>query len=67
MASLNLPNTSDEFLYISNEGLKRLNEIWSPSQSDKHLNWTTDYTVELPIRVRKEGYGKNNINLFNLL
>lgn len=58
MASPILPNLSeDEFVYLSNEGLKRLNQIWNPAQPDKHLNWTTDYTVELPIRVRKEGYG----------
>ncbi len=50
---------SDEFVYISNEGLKRLNQIWSSSNPNKHLNWTVDYTVELPIRLRKQGEGKN--------
>lgn len=48
---------SDEFLYISEGGLKRLNEIRLTSDPVKDLEWTTDYTVELPIKLKKKGPG----------
>ena len=61
MAELKLPPVSeDEFLYISNDGLKRLTESWDPKNPLKNFNWTTDYTLELPIRLKKTGPGKNS-------
>jgi len=45
----------DESLNLSEDGLKRLNEIYDPEYPEKHILWTNDYEVELPIRMSKEG------------
>lgn len=58
MAELKLPPVGqDEFLYISNEGLRRLTQTLDPQNPQKNFNWTTDYTLELPIRLKKNGPG----------
>ena len=45
----------DEFCYISPEGLKKLAQVYDPKDPAKNLKWTTDYTLELPIRLAKQG------------
>lgn len=58
MTDLKLPPIADdEFLYISNEGLKRLTQSWDSKNPQKNFNWTTDYTLEMPIRLKKTGPG----------
>jgi len=47
----------DEYFYISPEGFARLGSIYDPQDPLKHILWTNDYTVELPIPVKKEGPG----------
>lgn len=47
----------DEFLYISAEGLNRIANLFDPNEPTKNIVWTTDYTVELPIILKKEGPG----------
>jgi len=47
----------DEYFYISPEGFARLGSIYDPEEPLKHILWTNDYTVELPIPVKKEGPG----------
>lgn len=47
----------DEYLYISPEGFSRLGSIYDAQEPLKHTVWTTDYTVELPIVLKKEGLG----------
>lgn len=60
MSDIKLPPVGqDEYLYISNEGLKKLIEVWDPKNPQKNFNWTTDYTLELPIRLKKTGPGNN--------
>ena len=51
------PISPDESLYISSSGFKRLTETWSPKDPQKNFNWTCDYTLELPIRMKKKGPG----------
>lgn len=48
----------EEVVNISPEGLKRLAKLHDPQEPSRHLLWTTDYTVELPIYVKKYGAGK---------
>ena len=38
---------------ISPEGLINLSQIYDPKDPQKHIFWETDYSVELPIRVKK--------------
>ena len=49
--------SNNEYFYISPDGLSRLGKIYDPAEPNKHVNWTNDYTVELPIYVKKEGAG----------
>ena len=51
------PNPN-EFLQISPEGLSHLASNFDPRSPSKHVLWTTDYTVELPISIKREGPGK---------
>ena len=70
MTDLKLPPIAeDEFLYISNDGLKRLTRTWDPKNPQKNFNWTTDYTLELPIRLKKTGPGtpKTSFHLIILI
>lgn len=45
----------DKTLYISPEGLQNLVKQPLPSNLYENTLWTTDYRVELPIRVSREG------------
>lgn len=47
----------EEYLYMSPEGLERLSTLLDPAKPNKNILWTNDYTVELPIRVKREGPG----------
>jgi len=51
---------NNEYLYISSEGMQKLAQVWDPKDSSKDFNWTVDYTMELPIRVKKSGPGSEN-------
>lgn len=42
---------------ISGEGLNYILSNLDPLNPSKNFLWTTDYKVELPIRVKKQGYG----------
>lgn len=58
------PDPEDEYFYISSEGLKRLKEKNIDMNGTKDIIWTTDYTHELPIRIKKNGPGiKKNLFL----
>lgn len=45
----------DEEIYISNEGLEKLKQIYDPNEPLKHILWTDDMSVELPIRIKNSG------------
>ena len=47
----------DEFMSISSEGLEYLLSHHDPKTPDRNFFWTTDYRVELPVRVKKAGPG----------
>lgn len=47
----------NEYLYISDLGLKRLSTITDSSDKNKNFDWTTDSTIELPIKLKKYGAG----------
>ncbi len=47
----------DEFFYISKEGLAKILTKYDPKVPGRHMTWTTDYNVELPIRMKKSGPG----------
>lgn len=54
----NLPKIpEDENLVISKEGLEYIINNFDPQVPDKNFLWTTDYKVELPVRVKKTGKG----------
>ena len=54
-----LPSLGDsEYLYISPEGLNKLAIVYDPNDFAKNINWTIDYTLELPIRMKKFGPGR---------
>ena len=67
-----LPSSDNEYLFISAEGLKSLSEKKIDMNGAKDVIWTTDYTHELPIRIKKKGPGiifffsdkKRNVLLF---
>lgn len=46
-----------ENLYISASGLQKLISIYDPSNPQKNVDWTTDFSIELPIKIKKEGAG----------
>ena len=52
-----LPSSDDEYLFISADGLKSLSEKKIDINGAKDIIWTTDYTHELPIRIKKKGPG----------
>ena len=47
----------DEYLYMTPQGLQRFGQIYDPKDPLKHILWTDDYTVELPIKMKKSGPG----------
>ena len=47
----------DEYLYLSPEGFQNLFHLYNPNSPQKNFNWTTDYTFELPIHLKKSGPG----------
>jgi long-chain-fatty-acid--CoA ligase ACSBG len=44
-------------MFISGEGLNHILSNLDPLNQSKNFLWTTDYKVELPIRVKKHGPG----------
>jgi long-chain-fatty-acid--CoA ligase ACSBG len=62
MHHFTLPSLGDsEYLYISPEGLNKLATVYDPKDPVKNINWTVDYTLELPIRMKKFGPGRSAI------
>lgn len=59
MTSLsNLPKLpEDETLHISSEGLDHILQNFDPSVPERNFLWTSDYKVELPVRIKKSGRG----------
>ena len=58
MHQFSLPTLADnEYLHISPDGLKKLSTAYDPKDPFKNINWTVDYTLELPIRMKKAGPG----------
>jgi len=47
----------DEYTCISNKGLEYIINNFDPQVPDRNFLWTTDYRVELPVRVKKTGPG----------
>ena len=48
---------NDDLLFISPQGYQRAASLYDPQEPAKNLMWTTDYTVELPIKIKKSGPG----------
>ena len=44
-------------MYISEEGMKHILSVFDPKDPDKNTIWTTNYRMELPLRIRKSGGG----------
>lgn len=44
-------------MYISEEGMKHILSIFDPNDPHKNILWTTNYKMELPLRIRKYGSG----------
>lgn len=54
----NLPKLpEDEVLHISSEGLEHILNNYDSTAPERNFLWTTDYKVELPVRVKKQGKG----------
>ncbi|EGR28339.1 hypothetical protein IMG5_177990 [Ichthyophthirius multifiliis] len=53
----NLTLQDDEYFYCSPEGLQRIGQVYDKNDPQKNINWTTDYTLEMPIRMKKKGPG----------
>lgn len=54
----NLPKLpDDEYLSVSKEGLQYIINNFDPNTPEKNFLWTTDYKVELPLRIKKSGKG----------
>jgi long-chain-fatty-acid--CoA ligase ACSBG len=54
----NLPKIpDDEYLSLSKEGLEYILNNFDQQVPDRNFLWTTDYRVELPVRVKKSGPG----------
>jgi long-chain-fatty-acid--CoA ligase ACSBG len=47
----------DETIYISAPGFERLMARYDGENGGKDILWTTDYNLELPIRMKKSGCG----------
>ena len=47
----------DQTLFISKEGLKKIIENVNSSCPERNFLYTSDYKVELPIRMKKHGFG----------
>jgi len=63
-----LPNIPhDENVQISNEGLSYILNNYDPSCPDRNFLWTSDYKVELPVRVKKTGPGSERPYTFSEL
>jgi long-chain-fatty-acid--CoA ligase ACSBG len=60
MQKLEFPTLpKNEYLYMSAEGLSHMGSLYEPKNPLKHILWTTDITVELPIKMKKEGAGSD--------
>lgn len=44
-------------MYISDDGMKHILSVFDPKDPNKNILWTTNYRMELPLRVRKSGAG----------
>ncbi|CAD8081672.1 unnamed protein product [Paramecium primaurelia] len=47
----------EEQVYISEEGMKHILQTFDPKDPHKNILWTTNYKMELPLRIRKSGSG----------
>jgi long-chain-fatty-acid--CoA ligase ACSBG len=57
----NLPKIpDDEYLSVSKEGLEYILANFDVQVPDRNFLWTTDYRVELPVRVKKGGPGSEH-------
>ena len=57
LSSTPFVNPDEEYFYISPDGLKRLADRKIDINAPKDIMWTTDYTLELPIKMKKKGPG----------
>jgi long-chain-fatty-acid--CoA ligase ACSBG len=48
---------SDESMEISGKGLEYILKNYDPEVPDRNFLWTSDFRVELPVRVKKTGLG----------
>lgn len=46
-----------ENIFISPSGLTRLVSLYDQSNPMKNIEWTTDFSIELPIKLKKQGPG----------
>lgn len=54
----NLPKLpEDEVLHVSNKGMQYIMNNFDPNVPERNFLWTSDYRVELPVRVKKSGKG----------
>ena len=54
----NLPKLpEDEVMHVSSQGLEHILNNFDPNVPARNFLWTTDYRVELPVRVKKSGKG----------
>ena len=50
-------NFEEECFYVSHKGMKHVMKNYDPNDNLKNIQWTVDYNIELPIRLKK--YSEN--------
>lgn len=53
---------SDEHFFISPEGMAQIAKNFDPNEPSKNIIWTTDIKAELPIILKKDGPGNNQLH-----
>jgi len=48
-----------ESIFISKEGFLHLQKIFDPENPDKNIEWTTNFSIELPIKLKRSGSGSS--------
>ncbi len=57
-SNVSLPKLhEDEIMHISAQGMEHILKNFDPNVPARNFLWTTDYRVELPVRVKKSGRG----------
>ena len=60
-SNVSLPKLpEDEIMHVSAQGMEHILKNFDPNVPARNFLWTTDYRVELPVRVKKTGKGSED-------